>query len=145
MDYKLIDFAPPETPIDDILTLPYEARQKSRLPATTDKGVEVGVFLTRGAVLRSGMVLTDSDTFNVLIKAAAEPVSVMRCDDPLQFSRACYHLGNRHVALQIIAGELRYLSDHVLDHMLEGLGLKVSQQMLPFEPEVGAYHNKHEH
>lgn len=131
-------------PSDDVLTLTFDARQKSRFPATTDNGVEIGVFLKRGQILRSGLVLTGSDSFSVLVKAAAEPVSVMRCDDPLQFSRACYHLGNRHVSLQILKGELRYLSDHVLDHMLEGLDLKVMQEILPFEPEAGAYH-KHEH
>ena len=144
MIQKLTSLAPSGTPSDDVLTLTFDARQKSRFPATTDNGVEIGVFLTRGQILRSGLVLTGSDSFSVLVKAAAEPVSVMRCDDPLQFSRACYHLGNRHVSLQILKGELRYLSDHVLDHMLEGLGLKVMQEILPFEPEAGAYH-KHEH
>lgn len=144
MVQKLTDLAPSETKADDVLTLPYDARQKSRFSATTDNGVEIGVFLTRGQILRSGMILTGSDSFSVLIRAAAESVSVMRSDDPLQFARACYHLGNRHVPLQILEGELRYLSDHVLDHMLEGLSLKIVQQVLPFEPEAGAYH-KHEH
>ncbi len=144
MIQKLTVLAPSGTPSDDVLTLTFDARQKSRFPAITDNGVEIGVFLSRGQILRSGLVLTGSDSFSVLVSAAAEPVSVMRCDDPLQFSRACYHLGNRHVSLQILEGELRYLSDHVLDHMLEGLGLKVMQEILPFEPEAGAYH-KHDH
>ena len=64
--------------------------------------------------------------------------------DSLKFAKACYHLGNRHVALQSLETELRFLSDHVLDRMLEGLGLTVSHEMLPFEPEAGAYHT-HEH
>jgi urease accessory protein len=87
------------------------------------------------------MVITGPNVFSVLVKAAPELVSVMRSDDSLQFARACYHLGNRHVPLQILAGELRYLNDHVLDHMLEGLGMSVDHQMLPFEPEAGAYHS----
>jgi urease accessory protein len=86
------------------------------------------------------MILKGSDGFNVRIQAAPEPVSVVRSHDPLLFSRACYHLGNRHVSLQILAGELRYLSDHVLDHMIEGIGLTVTHETLPFEPEAGAYH-----
>lgn len=73
-----------------------------------------------------------------------EPLSVVRSNEPLRFARACYHLGNRHVSLQILPGELRYLSDHVLDHMIEGLGLTVTRAELPFEPEAGAYRT-HDH
>jgi len=65
----------------------------------------------------------------------------VRTDDPLLFARVCYHLGNRHIALQILPGELRYLHDHVLDHMVVGLGLSVRVENLPFEPEAGAYHS----
>lgn len=126
--------------IDDTLTLPFEVRQKSRLSARTDGGIDVGLFLPRGFMLRSGMTLTGADGLKVRIKAAPEAVSVVRSGDPLLFARACYHLGNRHVSLQILAGELRYLTDHVLDQMLEGIGLTVSHDTLPFEPEAGAYH-----
>ncbi|GAB4258071.1 MAG: urease accessory protein UreE [Methylomicrobium sp.] len=141
---KLTEFALPGiTPID-VLTLPFETRQKSRFHATTEGGIEVGLFLPRGHLLRSGVVLTGPDHFNVLINAAPEPLSVIRSDDPLQFARACYHLGNRHVSLQILRGELRYLRDHVLDHMIQGLNLTVSHEELPFEPEAGAYH-EHDH
>ena len=138
---KLTEIAPAETVAEDVLTLPFESRQKSRFSAKTDNGREVGVFLTRGQILRSDMVLTGSDGIKIVIKAAAESVSVMRSGDSLQFSKACYHLGNRHVPLQILDQELRFLSDHVLDYMLEGLGLTVDHEMLPFEPEAGAYHS----
>lgn len=138
---KLTELAPPGSRADDILTLPFDSRQKSRFSAKTDNGRDVGLFLSRGQILRSGMVITGPNVFSVLIKAAPELVSVMRSDDSLQFARACYHLGNRHVPLQILAGELRYLNDHVLDHMLDGLGMRVDHQMLPFEPEAGAYHS----
>ncbi|MDD2722542.1 MAG: urease accessory protein UreE [Methylovulum sp.] len=137
---KLTELAPPETLADDVLTLPFEARQKSRLPACTDGGVKVGLFLQRGQYLRSGVVLTGTEKFNVMIKAAPESLSVVHTDDALLFARACYHLGNRHIALQIMPGELRFLSDHVLDHLVEGLGLTVTHEDLPFEPEAGAYH-----
>lgn len=138
---KLTELAEPDSPVDDVLTLPFEARQKSRLPARTDNGVEIGLFLPRGQWLRSGFVLTGQERFRVLVKAAPEQVSVVRSDDSLLFAKVCYHLGNRHVALQILSGECRYLSDHVLDHMVEGLGLSVSHADLPFEPESGAYHS----
>jgi len=129
---------------DDVLTIPFDVRQKSRFSATTDKGKAVGLFYPRGQILRSGIILTGTDDYKVLIKAADEQVSVMRNSDALKFSKACYHLGNRHIPLQILNAELRYLSDHVLDHMLEGLGLQVEHEALPFEPEAGAYHS-HDH
>lgn len=141
---KLTEIAPSNALADDVLTLPFDLRQKCRLSAITDSGREVGLFLSRGQILRSGIVLTGSEGFKVQVKAAAEAVSVMHSNDALKFSRACYHLGNRHVPLQILEAELRYLSDHVLDHMLEGLGMVVSHEMLPFEPEAGAYHS-HDH
>ena len=137
---KLTEIAPPDSTTEGVLTLDFEARQKSRFSAKTDSGKAVGLFLERGQILRSGLILTGSEGVNILINAAPESVSVMRNDDPLKFAKACYHLGNRHVALQILQGELRFLTDHVLDHMLEGLGLTVIHEMLPFEPEAGAYH-----
>ncbi len=138
---KLTQLAKSDVSIDDTLTVAFDLRQKSRFSATTDHGKKVGLFFPRGKMFRSGVILTGADNFNVQIHAANEAVSVMRNNDCLKFSKACYHLGNRHIALQILKGELRYLSDHVLDHMLEGLGLKVTQEMLPFEPEAGAYHS----
>jgi urease accessory protein len=125
---------------DDTLTLPYDDRQKSRLPAVTQGGVKVGVFLPRGQILRHGVVLTNDQGFKVRVNAAPEPLSVVKCTDAMLFARACYHLGNRHIALQILPDELRYLADHVLDQMLIGLGLTVEHHTLPFEPESGAYH-----
>lgn len=141
---KLTEITTPESSTDDVLTLPFEQRQKRRFSAITDNGKQVGLFLPRGSYLRSGTVLTNTQAFRVLINAASESLSVVRTDAPLLFARACYHLGNRHISLQILPNELRYLHDHVLDHMVEGLGLKVSIENLPFEPEAGAYHHSHD-
>ncbi len=141
---KLTEIAKAELTIDDTLTIPFDLRQKSRFSATTDNGKEIGLFFSRGQIFRSDVILTGAEGFNVQIKAANEAVSVMRNSDALKFSKACYHLGNRHIPLQILQGELRYLNDHVLDHMLEGLGLAVEHEVLPFEPETGAYHS-HDH
>ena len=143
---KLTRFAPPDAKSDDILALPFESRQKSRLKAVTERGRPVALLLQRGHILRSGTILTGDDGIGVEIRSAPERVSVLRTEDPLQLARACYHLGNRHVPLQIGKGELRYQSDHVLDHMLESMGFRVSREALPFEPEAGAYHGHgHEH
>ncbi|MCX7098836.1 MAG: urease accessory protein UreE [Methylococcales bacterium] len=138
---KLTELAPLETHADDVVTLTYDARQKCRLVSTTDKGISIGMMLPRGQMLRKGLVFTSPGPFRVRVDAAPEAVSIVRTDDALLFARACYHLGNRHIALQILASELRFLTDHVLDAMLEGLGLTVSHDVLPFEPESGAYHS----
>jgi len=142
---KLTETTNTQEPPDDTLTLPYNERQKSRQPAVTQGGRHVGVFLPRGQTLRHGAMLTNSQGFKVRINAAPEELSVVKCAEPLLFARACYHLGNRHIALQILPDELRYLADHVLDQMLVGLGLIVEHHTLPFEPEAGAYHGGHGH
>jgi len=73
------------------------------------------------------------------VSAAPETVSTVRCAEPQLLARIAYHLGNRHVALQIGTGWLRYQHDHVLDAMVQGMGLNVSVEQAPFEPEAGAY------
>lgn len=125
------------------LTLPFELRQKSRLRCHLDDGEEVGLVLERGTLLRGGDRLLASDGRVVQVVAAPEELSVVATDDPLLLARAAYHLGNRHVALQIRPGMLSFLHDHVLDAMLRGLGLPVRCETLPFEPEGGAY-GRHE-
>lgn len=121
------------------LVLPYEQRVKSRLRVRLATGEEAAVFLPRGYVLRSGERLLADDGRSIEVVAAAETVSVVCADEPLRLARAAYHLGNRHVALQIGAGWLRYLHDPVLDELMRGLGLSVRRQQAPFEPETGAY------
>ncbi len=138
---RLSDSAPP----DATLTLPFQVRQKSRFRARLDDGREVGVILSRGEILRDGQCLRAEDGTVVRVRAADEAVSTLRSDDGLALARACYHLGNRHVPLQIGAGFARYLHDHVLDDMLRGLGLEVLSEQAPFEPEPGAYGGGHGH
>jgi len=121
------------------LTLPLEQRIRSRLRVTLDDGTEAGLFLERGTALHDGDLLAGEDGFVVLVRAAPETCSTVTCDDPLMLARAAYHLGNRHVPLQIEPGRLRYQHDHVLDDMVRGLGLTVTVEDAPFEPEPGAY------
>ena len=128
------------------LVLPFDARQKSRLRAQLEGGEEVGVLLARGTVLRGGDLLLASDGRVVEVVSAVEQLSVVANRDPRQLARAAYHLGNRHVAVQIGDGWLRFQHDHVLDDMLRGLGFEVARNWLPFEPEGGAYsHAGHTH
>ena len=127
------------------LTLPFEQRQKSRLRIRLDNGQDAGLFLPRGTVLRHGDRLRATSGLVVEVRAAPEAVSTARADDALLLARAAYHLGNRHVALHLGPGWLRYPHDHVLDNMARELGLTVNREQAPFEPEAGAYGGGHHH
>jgi urease accessory protein len=132
-------------PANIVLTLPFGDRQRSRLRTRLDSGEEVGLMLPRGRVLRDGDCLRANDGRVVVVRAAAETVSTARADDAQLLARAAYHLGNRHMPLQVGEGWLRYRHDHVLDEMVRGLGLTVATEEAPFEPEAGAYHGGHHH
>jgi len=127
------------------LTLTLDQRVRSRLRVRLDDGREAGLFLPRGLQLREGECLRAESGEIVRVRAAPEPVSSVYCDDPLLLARACYHLGNRHVPLQIGPGLLRYQHDHVLDDMLRGLGLEPVFEEAAFDPEPGAYGEGHAH
>jgi urease accessory protein len=129
------------------LTLPFQSRSKSRL-RTEVNGEEAGLFLERGTVLRGGDLLQADDGRVIEIVAAPETVSTVRAAGGGDLARAAYHLGNRHVALQIGDRWLRYQHDHVLDEMVRGLGFTVEIEQSPFEPEAGAYgagSHQHQH
>jgi urease accessory protein len=123
------------------LTLTFERRQRSRQRLRLDDGREAALMLPRGTVLRDGDCLHADSGEVIAVKAASEEVSTAFCSDPLQLARAAYHLGNRHVPVQVSAGWLRYLRDHVLDQMLEEMGMQVRRDRVAFEPEAGAYHS----
>ena len=125
--------------IRDRLILPFDQRQKSRLRTRLASGDEVGVVLPGGEILRGGDLLVASDGRIVEVVAQDEKVLQANCDSPFELARAAYHLGNRHVSLQIGEGWLRIADDHVLKQMLEGFGLEVTALNAPFEPEPGAY------
>lgn len=126
---------------DARLVLPFELRSRSRLRAELPGGEAVGVMLERGQMLRGGDQLLAEDGRVVEVVAADETVSVVRAPSGTSLLRAAYHLGNRHVPLQIGDQWLRYLHDHVLDEMVVGLGFEVRVERAPFEPEAGAYSN----
>ncbi len=121
------------------LSLPIDQRIKSRLKVTLDDGREAGLFLPRGEVLRDGDLLESTEGLVIQVQAANETVSTVHSDNAHALARVCYHLGNRHVPLQIAATWVRYQHDHVLDDMVRGLGLSVETELAPFEPESGAY------
>lgn len=131
------------------LTLRFDQRTKSRLRTQLDSGEEIGLFLPRGTILRGGQRLLANDGGVVEVCAAIESLIEVRCDNILDLTRAAYHLGNRHVAVQVGSdtrgGWLRLAADHVLREMLDGLGCAVTALDAPFEPEAGAYGGGHKH
>jgi len=128
------------------LELPFEMRQKSRFKAKLASGEEVGVMLPRGEILRGGDLVTASDGRVMEIVASPEQVFHIQCADAKALATAAYHLGNRHVPVEVGEGYLRIAEDHVLERMLEALGATVSRKTAPFEPEAGAYGGAgHEH
>ena len=133
---RILDNDPPAMAT---VTLSYDQRVKSRQKVELDNGDTAGLLLPRGSQLRQGQKLAAESGEVIEVIAANEPVSTVEVDDPLMLARACYHLGNRHVALQIEPGFIRYQHDHVLDAMVEGLGLRVKTELAPFAPEPGAY------
>ena len=125
------------------LSLDWDVRQKSRFDATDSQGRLLGVFLPRGTAVRGGDVLVAEDGSLIQVQAAPQPVLVVRAcaehGSPFDLLRAAYHLGNRHVALELQPDHLKLEPDHVLADMLRQQHLIVSQASLAFEPEGGAY------
>jgi urease accessory protein len=125
------------------LELGWDERQKSRLDATDSLGRALGIFLPRGTVLRGGDALVAEDGSVVRVLAAPQPVLVVRAcaehGSPFDLLRAAYHLGNRHVPLELQPDRLLLEPDHVLADMLRALRLIVTEAQTPFEPESGAY------
>ena len=125
------------------ITLDWDVRQKSRFESTDSAGRQVGVFLQRGQVVRGGDVLVGED--GSLLKVLAAPQAVLRITHctahgtPFDLTRAAYHLGNRHVPIELQADHLKIEPDHVLADMLRAMHLIVNEVSESFEPENGAY------
>jgi urease accessory protein len=125
------------------IELDWDVRQKSRFAATDSAGRELGIFLPRGTLVRGGDVLVAEDGSLVRVVAAPQPVLVITpCathGTHFDLTRAAYHLGNRHVPIELQPDHLKIEPDHVLADMLRAMHLIVTEQNLPFEPEGGAY------
>jgi len=137
--------------ISDSITLDQDTRKKSRIKSSTDSGAEIAIFMERGHPLLVGEILKTECGLLIAVKGQAEAVSTAVATDWLNFSKICYHLGNRHTTLQI--GELwvRFKPDHVLEALAENYGLTIDRSPAIFEPENGAYgaasqgHHSHSH
>ncbi|MEZ5645032.1 MAG: urease accessory protein UreE [Burkholderiaceae bacterium] len=137
------------------LTLDWDIRQKSRFDAETSDGRRVGAFLPRGTVVRGGDVLVTQD--GSLLRVVAAPQTVLKItactdhhhghehDPAFDLMRAAYHLGNRHVPIELQPDHIKIEPDHVLADMLRAMHLNVAEVREPFEPEGGAYGHGHGH
>ncbi len=133
-------------PATETVCLEFRLREKARQRATLNSGEVIALMLPRGILLRGGDILESETGRRIGVVAADEAVSTVCCDDSVTLARIAYHLGNRHVRLQVGRGWVRYLKDHVLDGMVRGLGAAPASHEAPFEPEAGAYHGEsHSH
>ena len=125
------------------LELDWDVRQKSRFDATDSLGRPLGVFLPRGTLVRGGDVLVAED--GSMVRVIAAPQAVLRISactahgSPFDLTRAAYHLGNRHVPIELQPDHLKIEPDHVLADMLRAMHLTVEEVEEAFEPEGGAY------
>jgi urease accessory protein len=134
-----LDHIHPDTVIDDVVSLSFDLRQKSRIRVTMQSGNEAALYMQRGTILRGGDFLR-ADTGEVVeVIAADQAVMKVTATASKSLTRASYHLGNRHVPLEIGDGWLKLETDSVLKDMLLGLGVEVEELQAPFEPESGAY------
>jgi urease accessory protein len=118
------------------VSLAFEYRQRSRQRARLDSGEEIGMVMPRGEVLRGGDRLLASD--GRVFEVVSAPERLLHIEAP-SLARIAWHLGNRHVPVQVGDEFLRIAEDRVLDAMLRGLGASVTHVEAPFEPEGGAY------
>lgn len=133
------------TDIDLMLLLTAEERTRSRYRFTLDN-YDIFLRLPRGTVLQDGDILSDeNDNFMLKIVAKPEPVLTVFAPKISLLLRAAYHLGNRHVPVEITVDYLRLLPDSVLENMLQNMGLEIKSEIVPFQPESGAYGNHHAH
>lgn len=127
------------------LYLDFDTRQRSRFKTNNERNEPVGIDLPRTDTLKSGCVLSNQQGDLIQVMAADQTLVCVTADDGFMLMKGAYHLGNRHVPLMITPNALYFEPDHVLESMLQNLGLSTEQVQAPFEPETGAYKGGHAH
>ncbi|WP_315790048.1 urease accessory protein UreE [Fischerella sp. JS2] len=136
----------PNAAVVSTLFLTAEERKRSRHRLQMEDGQVVFLRLPRGTVLRDGDILVDETTGSLVrIIAKPEPVLTVVAKNTIDLLKAAYHLGNRHVAVEITSTYLRLSPDSVLQAMLQQLGVEIKAEISPFQPETGAYGHHHSH
>lgn len=136
---RILERGAQAAPVDCVL-LTFEERRRSRQRVRLESGAEACLLLPRGISLGDGDLLQATDDAVIAVKAADEDLTAVRTSDSLLLTRAAYHLGNRHVLLEIMPGELRYPGEPVLDKLMLWMGLEIEAIRAPFFPDPGAYY-----
>jgi urease accessory protein len=144
----VIHVLPPDiqTAVITTLSLTADERKKTRHRFTADDGTPVYLNLPRGSTLAHNTILTSHEGNSVRVIAKPQPVVIVTAKTPFQLMKAAYHLGNRHVPLEMAPDYLKLEPDPVLEAMVLQLGgVVVTPATQPFEPETGAYTSSHHH
>jgi urease accessory protein len=131
----------PEEAALDTVTLAYLDRHRRRIRLLADSGEAYLLDLPTAHHLIDGDGLELDGGGYLRVRAAPEPVFEIEAAGPADSLRIAWHLGNRHLPLQVAGARLRIRADHVIGNMVEGLGGRVSRLEAPFDPETGAYHD----
>lgn len=129
-----------DLPVLTTVTLAYDERHRRRIKMTADNGEDFLLDLEQAAYLAEGDLLELEDATAIKVIAALEDVMDVKTANPSETARIAWHIGNRHMPIQVLEnGQMRLRYDHVLQHMIEGLGGTCQKKTAPFAPEPGAY------
>lgn len=131
--------------VADTIVLPHDGRHRRRITMRTEGDLVFLLDLPHAIQLRHGDGLLLEDGRIIRVVAAAEPVAEITADDAHHLARIAWHIGNRHVAAEILPDRIRILPDHTIEDMARGLGAQVTHSEAPFEPEGGAYEHADAH
>jgi len=129
----------------DTVVLDYDQRHRRRMTMTAKRGLEFLLDLSHAVPLRDGDGLALDDGRLVEVRAAPEPLAEITAASPAGLLRVAWHLGNRHLPVQLTSVRIRIRRDHVIEAMVAGLGATVTHVEAPFDPEAGAYGDGHAH
>ena len=136
----------PEAEALATVTLDYEDRHRRRIRLNDDDGAPFLLDLAEATRLGEGDGLSVADGGYIQVRAAAEPVADVRCRSLTETARVAWHIGNRHIPVQVLDdGTLRIRDDHVIVDMARRLGAEVELKTAPFNPEPGAYAPSKDH
>ncbi len=134
-----------QAPPADTVLIDFDRRHRRRIQLTTESGADLLLDLPQAARLRDGDGLVVEGGGIVLVKARPEPLLDIHAHDAAGLVRIAWHLGNRHLPVQLLGSHIRIREDHVIAEMVRGLGGHVHAIDAPFDPEAGAYAGGHQH
>ncbi len=134
----------PEREVDAVL-VDYDRRHRRRILLATEGGQEILLDLPQAVRLRHGDGLLLDSGGVVAVRARAESLADIHAHGDSEMVRIAWHLGNRHLPVQLRGGHIRIRADHVIEAMVEQLGGHVERVEAPFDPEAGAYAGGHQY